>query len=223
MNKKVSVLIPAYNEETTIGTTIKAITNIDFVSEIVVIDDGSKDDTFKQAKRAGASVLSLDTNQGKGAALNYGIQQVTGDIILFIDADLEDSAREAKKLLRPVLNEEADMTIAQFPPAEVKGGIGLVKGLATWGLKKITNQDFKTPLSGQRALTMDLVKKVRKFANGFGVEVALTIDACKLGFKVVEVPVNMTHRETKRNIRGFLHRGKQFKDVLKVLASKIRR
>ncbi|GAB6098999.1 glycosyltransferase family 2 protein [Halanaerocella petrolearia] len=221
MNKKVSVLIPAYNEVDRIGTTIETVKEIETIDEIIVVDDGSKDKTFSRAKKAGIKAVKLEENQGKGAALNYGLSYVRGDIILLIDADLQKTAIEIEKLLTPLLREEADMAIAKFPPPKVKGGLGLVKGLARWGLEKITNQRFQAPLSGQRAITKELAAEISGFAAGFGVEVALTIEAYRAGFEVVEVPVQMAHRETGRNIKGFCHRGKQFKDVLMVLSRKL--
>ncbi|WP_018249982.1 glycosyltransferase family 2 protein [Orenia marismortui] len=223
MNKTVSAIIPAYNEEDSIEATIKTVKSIDKVKEVIVIDDGSEDETYQKAIKVAHKVIRLDVNQGKGSALNYGLKEAKGDILLLLDGDLAESASEAEKLIEPLLADRADMSIAQFPPSQIKGGFGLVKALANWGLKKMTYQEFSAPLSGQRALSKDVIKKIDSFAEGFGVEVALTIDVCKAGFKVEEVPVNMNHRETKRDIKGFLHRGKQFKDVLRVILLKMRR
>ena len=79
---------------------------------------------------------------------------------------------------------------------------------------------MSTPLSGQRAMTVDAFRAVSPFAPGFGMEVAMTVDALRAGFRVVEVPVEMSHRETGRDLAGFVHRGKQFKDILEALAAR---
>ncbi|GAB6139172.1 glycosyltransferase family 2 protein [Halanaerobaculum tunisiense] len=217
MNNQIIALLPAYNEEERISSTIQAVAQIELVDEVIVVDDGSTDNTCNQAKEAGARTFHLATNQGKGAALNYGLERIRGDIILLLDADLEESAREAKKLVAPVMAGEADMAIGKFPPAKKQGGCGLVKGLANWGLEQMTKQEFQTPLSGQRAVTWEVIEEINGFATGFGVEVALTIDAHQAGFEIIEVPVQMSHRETGRDLAGFWHRGKQFKDILQVL------
>ncbi|MGM0502634.1 MAG: glycosyltransferase family 2 protein, partial [Bacillota bacterium] len=110
----VSVLIPAFNEEQQIKETIDTLYKIKAVKEILVIDDASTDSTYQQALKTKAEVFTLPYNQGKGAALNYGLKKVKEDIILLIDADLGESALEAQKLLYPIFNGQAEMTIAQF-------------------------------------------------------------------------------------------------------------
>ncbi|MHB8171975.1 MAG: glycosyltransferase family 2 protein [Thermincolia bacterium] len=218
---KVSVLIPAYNEASHIHQTVQALVNLPQVDEVVVIDDASRDDTAQLARQAGARVISLGENLGKGGALNRGLTEVTGDIIVLLDGDIGSSAQEAGKLIDPVLAGEADMTIARFPRAKKKGGFGLVKGLARWGIKFLTGLEMFSPLSGQRVMTRRVVESIGTFASGYGVEVALTIDVARRGFRVQEVEVQMTHAETGRDIAGFMHRGKQFIHVVRVLAGKL--
>jgi len=221
MRKKVSVLIPAYNEAEHICQTVQALMGLPQVDEVVVVDDASRDNTAELAKQAGARVISLPGNIGKGGALNRGLGEVTGDIIAMLDGDLGSSAREAGKLIDPVLAGEVDMTIARFPRAKKKGGFGLVKGLARWGIKAFTGLEMFSPLSGQRVMTRQVVESIGTFASGYGVEVALTIDVARRGYKVREVEVRMTHAETGRDIAGFLHRGRQFVHVARVLAWKL--
>lgn len=215
----VSVLIPAFNEEKKIKLTINSAFKLNGVNEVIVVDDGSRDRTYYKALETRAKVLQLPSNQGKGAALNLGLEKVKEDIILLLDADIGTSAKEAYKLLAPVRKGEVDMTVAKFSLQNKKGGFGLTKRLATWGLRRITGENFLAPLSGQRAITREVANKINNFAAGFGVEVALTISVWHSDFKIEEVPVNMTHRFTGRDLKGFWHRGRQFKDVLTVLAS----
>lgn len=220
-DRKVSVLIPAYNEEKYIRETIKSILEIPEVDEILVVDDASKDKTSEIAKETGVKVITLENNSGKGGALNVGIKHITGDIVALVDGDLGATAGEVRKLILPIINNQADMTIARFPKARKKGGFGLVKGLARNGIKLYTGLEMYSPLSGQRVMTKEVVKSIGQFASGYGVEVGLTIDVARKGFKVIEVEAIMTHAETGRDLRGFLHRGKQFIHVFKELAKRI--
>ena len=133
-----------------------------YVNRIVVIDDGSKDDTFSIAQKSGAIVYRLDKNRGKGYAIQYGVQKVIvdSDVIVFLDADLADTAREVDKLLLPLLENKADVTIAKFPPAKKKGGFGLVKNLAKFGVRFYTGHTIHTSLSGQRAFRAQVLKNI---------------------------------------------------------------
>lgn len=216
--KRVVALIPAYNEERFIHDTVSSLVEINEIAEIVVVDDASTDRTAELAAWAGAKVVGLPRNSGKGAALNRGVAEISADVVVLLDGDLGASAGEARLLLEPVLAGRADMTVAGFPPARRKGGFGLVKGLARRGIKMYTGLEMKSPLSGQRAMTRPVLDKLLPFDSGYGVEVGLTIKAARAGFKVLEVPVQMTHAETGRDLKGFLHRSRQFWHITRVLA-----
>ncbi len=210
-------VIPAYNEAEYIYNTVLNLKKIPAISEILVVDDASTDETAALAKKAGARVISLERNGGKGEALNTGIRHTSADIYLLLDGDLGESARDAEFLLKPVLEGRADMTVARFPPPKRKGGFGLVKGLARWGIRVYTGLTMHSPLSGQRAMTRQVLEKVFPFSAGYGVEVGMTIKAARAGFRVLEVPVQMTHAETGRDLKGFKHRGKQFWHIARTL------
>lgn len=226
---RVVALIPAYNEEARIGATLQAVGEIGQVDEVVVIDDGSKDNTSTLAERYAATsdkvvtVLRLDKNQGKGAALNFGLAQVPGEVYLLLDADLGETASLAEALLGPILAREAEMTIARFAEEQSlskrKMGFGLVRRLAVFGVQLLTGKQVSSPLSGQRAVRAEVLAKLGKFAPGFGVEVGLTVGALHHGFNIVEVPLAMKHRAYGRGLVGFKHRGKQLLHVLKTLWS----
>jgi len=220
--QNITVLLPAYNEGDRIKNTIDALRSSPYVNRIVVIDDGSIDDTFSIAQKSGAIVYRFDKNKGKGYALQYGVQKVIADsdVIVFLDADLADTAREVDKLIIPLLENKADVTIAKFPPAKKKGGFGLVKNLAKFGVRFYTGHTIHTSLSGQRAFRAQVLKSIPHISAGYGVEVGMTIDILNMGFRIQEVEVNMTHRETGRNLKGFIHRGKQFYHILITLLRK---
>lgn len=214
---RVTVLIPALNEAENIAATVRAVKATGVVDEVIVVDDASTDGTGAQAAEAGARVLRRSARGGKGEALNAGLAEATGEVIAAVDADTGESAAEVRHLLAPVLAGQADLTIARFPKARRKGGFGLVKGLARWGIKHLAGLEMQSPLSGQRAMHRKVIEALGGFASGFGVEVGMTIDAARMGFRVREVPVRMTHRETGRDLRGFLHRGEQFLHVAREL------
>lgn len=216
----ISVLIPAYNEADRIGATIQSMQKMlhDEETELLVIDDGSKDETSLIAREWGASVITLPVNQGKGAAMNYGIKEARGDVFLFVDADLGESAILLSSLLEPIRVGDADMTIAHFPRPKLRGGFGIVKGLAHHGLYVCTGDRFYSPISGQRALRRQVLDEIGGFKPGWGMEVALTIDAHHQGFRIQEVPLELSHRETGRNLAGFVHRGQQCRDIFITLS-----
>lgn len=219
---KIVCLIPAFNEQQRIASTVQAVRTIPHIDKVVVVDDGSDDQTGTVAQQAGAELLTLSENLGKGQALNSGWHKYPADIYLFLDADLETSARQAAKLITPVANNEADMTIADFQGKQTGEskkpmGFGAAKNLARWGIKRFTGFTTHSPLSGQRCLTSQLLKTLDGVAEDFGVEVDLTIRALRYGFRVQEIPVEMAHRPTGRGLSGFLHRGRQFLMVLKML------
>lgn len=214
---KVSAVIPAYNEESRIGDTIRALRALKEVAEIVVADDGSADNTGSAAKNAGADVvLKLKENRGKGEALARGLGAAGGDIICLVDADLGETAAEFGLLLAPVLAGEADMTVGVLPRPQRKAGFGLVMGLAAWGIRFLTGYRPVSPLSGQRVITRQVFEQCG-FRSGFGIEVGLTIECLRRGFRLLEVPVRMKHRESGRNLAGFRHRGRQFVQVARTL------
>lgn len=210
--RRVSAIIPAYNEADRVGETIR--NSLSFADEVIVVDDGSQDATAKVAREAGAKVISLKRNLGKGYAVYAGFLSSRGDIILLLDADLGATAKEAIHLLSPIEKGEADMTIGVIPSG--RGGFGLVLGLSRWGIKLLTGVRFSAPISGQRALRREVLESF-PWEQGFGLETALTIYALRQGYRLKEVPVMMEHRRTRRDWRGFLHREKQFVHILSAL------
>lgn len=216
---KVVAIVPAYNEEKTILRTIDSIKKIKYDIEIVIADDCSTDKTFEIAKKSGVSVLKLDRNSGKGTAVNKAIETLRNrnfDILLLVDADIGESACEAEKLIEPIIKNNASMVIAKIPVSVNKSGFGIVRWLAGNSVKWKTGYEVESPLSGQRAVVFkDIVDY--KFKSGYGLEVGMTVDFLKMGKKIVEVEANMLHTGTGKDIRGFMHRGRQFYDILKTV------
>jgi glycosyltransferase involved in cell wall biosynthesis len=220
----VTVLIPAHDEARQIAATVTAARSIPGVYRVLVIDDASGDGTAEIAESAGAEVLSLGTNVGKGAALDAGLAHVrdTADTLLLLDGDLGATASQGALLLSPVLSGDADMSVAAFPRPKTKAGFGLVKGLARFGIRAlggVAGRAFEAtaPLSGQRAMTRACWERVTPFEFGYGVEVALTVRALRAGMRVTEVVTTMAHDATGRDAAGFAHRGRQFVHVARAL------
>lgn len=225
MNKKISIIIPAYNEEFYITTTIKAILEWSNELEIIVVNDGSTDNTYNVLSTfesiPNIYVINSEENHGKGYALSLGLKVARGEIILFLDADLGRSAVNAKKLLQPIINDNADMSIAVFPKSKKKAGFGLVKGIAKKGIFYLTGYNTMAPLSGQRAFKKEVLEQV-ELIDGFGIEVGLTIDVLRKGYRIEEIEVPLIHRESGRDLKGFIHRGREFNAVFKALLLKWR-
>ncbi|EGL84108.1 glycosyl transferase family 2 [Caldalkalibacillus thermarum TA2.A1] len=206
---QVSIIIPAYNEEQYIGQTLSALLHSgDWFREIIVVDDGSEDNTFHQARIYTPHVIRLSRNKGKSAAMMVGVYQSSAPVLLFLDADLGHSASLAKNLPQPVQDHCADMTIAVLPKTK-KGGLGLVKHFASWGIYRQTGVWLEAPLSGQRAVRKKQFLSSYKGDQGFGFEVGLTIDYLQAGLTIQEVEVPFTHRERGKTLDGFWHRFKQ--------------
>lgn len=218
--RDVLVVIPALNEASRIGTTVRAARDVADVRRVFVVDDGSSDDTASLARAAGADVLTHERPRGKAAALTTGLAALPagGQAVLLLDADLGESAAAAPALLAPVLAGEAEMTIATLPEQRTSGGTqaggrGLVVGLSRAGITRTTGFRAGQPLSGQRCLTRSAVAAALPLARGFGVETAMTIAVLRAGLRVREVPVPFFHRATGNDLAGRVHRATQLADV----------
>lgn len=241
-----AVIIPAKDEADRIGVTVTAAQSLPGVDLVVVVDDGSTDATGRVAEAAGARVVRHSRNRGKAAAMETGAEAVrlldppsapgggaatgssadaadgrtTARNLLFLDADLGETAAAAASLIEPVAAGKADMTIAVFVHRVKLAGHGLVVGLAKEGIQRATGWSPAQPLNGQRCLTRAAFEAARPLAHGFGVEVGLTIDLMRRGFRLMEVEVDMAHRATGGDWRAQLHRARQFRDVARALLAR---
>lgn len=213
----VLALVPAADEEGRVGATVRALRDLPAVDEVVVADDGSRDGTAGLARAAGARVLSVPRRLGKGAALEGALRRLPpAEVYVLVDGDVGDSARAIEPLLGLVLRGEADLAVAVLPRPPT-GGFGLVKRVARWAIRRITGVALREPLSGQRVITREALWACRPLAPGFGVEAAMTADALRMGFRVVEVPAGLGHSFTGRDVPGFVHRARQGLDAVRAL------
>ncbi|HUQ62871.1 MAG TPA: lipid II flippase MurJ [Acidimicrobiales bacterium] len=213
----VVALVATKDGAATVGSTVAALRRVAHVDKVVVVDDGSTDSTTSVALAAGASVLRLTDNVGKGGALAAGMGAAPdARAYLLVDADVGESAAAAAGLLTPVLAGDADMTVGVLPPAGPGAGFGKVRALAAAGIRRATGRTVEAPLSGQRAVAGPLLRRLEP-APRFGLETGLTIDAVRAGARVVEVPVTMTHHEWGRGLSGLSHRAHQGADIVRAL------
>src|SRR3984885_1094732 len=227
----VAVVIPARNESDRIAATVRAAVGLPGVDIVVVVDDGSTDGTAAAAQDAGASVMRHARNRGKAAAMETGAESVRllednerrdrPRHLLFLDADLAETAAGAAPLAEPVREGRADMTIAVFSTRVKQGGHGFVVGLSGSGIMRATGWRPAQPLNGQRCLTRAAFEAARPLAPGFGVETGLTIDLLRQGMRITEVEVPLAHRATGGDWRSQVHRARQFVDVGRALAARL--
>jgi glycosyltransferase involved in cell wall biosynthesis len=220
---RVVALVAARNEAERVAATVEAIRTISAVDEVVVVDGASADGTVEEARRAGARVLLAPEGvRGKGGALEGALDRIEpAEFYLLLDADLGATAKEAEALLVAVRGGLADLAIGALPRQGGHGGFRLVKRTAAGVITALSGFRAREPLSGQRALRKEVLDAVRPLAPGFGVEAAMTIDAIRAGFRVLEIPVTMTHAVTGRDLPGFMHRGRQGLDLLRAAASRL--
>ncbi|HXP19315.1 MAG TPA: glycosyltransferase [Streptosporangiaceae bacterium] len=231
-----AVIIPARNESDRIRATVTAAARIRGADLVVVVDDGSADGTGSAAASAGAIVVRHARNRGKAAAMETGAEAVrlieaersaagsgSGSPprhLLFLDADLAETAERAGPLAGPVRAGQADMTIAVFSDRVKLGGHGLVMGLAGAGIERATGWRPAEPLNGQRCLTRAAFEAARPLASGWGAETGLTIDLLRKGMRIAEVRVPLAHRATGGDLHSQLHRAHQLADVARAIAAR---
>lgn len=212
-----TVVIAAHNEADRIAETIAALRGASPEISIVVADDGSDDGTSEVALRAGAEVVSRGRPHGKGGNVTAACEAALGDagsadLFLLCDGDLGESAARLIPLLEAVEANDCDLAIAAFS-RKVGGGVGAAKGFARWAIRSLSGFEAREPISGQRAMRATTLRSLLPFAPAYGMETGMTIDAARAGHRITEIDLDLTHRATGKSLRGFLHRGRQLRDI----------
>ncbi len=200
-----TILVAARDEEDRIGSTVRRLRAAFPEAQVIVADDGSRDRTAEIAASAGARVFRLP-RRGKGQALCLAEREARPGPLLLCDADLEGD-------LTPLTGSEAELAIAAFARRE-GGGFGIAKRAARALVRELSGFDAREPLSGQRRLSSAARAACFPVAAGFGVETRMTVDAVRAGLTIEEVELDLAHRATGRDARGFLHRGRQLADLV---------
>jgi glucosyl-3-phosphoglycerate synthase len=182
----VSVIIPAYNEEETVANVVKVVKSLNYIKEVIVVDDGSTDRTAQFALDAGAMVINHPKNKGKGAAIKTGFKNSKGDIVVFLDADLHNLTKsQVNNIITPIMSGEADITKTKFKREAGRVTELTAKPLLNFFFPEIK---FDQPLSGQFAAKRSFLNKI-KLEDDYGVDVGIVLDADVMGMKVKEVDI----------------------------------
>ncbi len=194
VTKKATVVIPALNEEKTIERVIRCAKQSFFCEEVIVVDDGSTDRTSFFAEKAGAKVIRLEKNRGKGYALKVGFKAAKNEVVCFIDADIPNwNSSKIDAIIKPVILKEADFVKSSF-----KRSSGRVTTLTAKPLMKILfpTCNFEQPLSGQFCTTKEFLQKI-DIEDKYGIDIGLLIDAINHGLKVKEVFIGELTNKSK--------------------------
>jgi glycosyltransferase involved in cell wall biosynthesis len=218
--------VAARNEADRVGKTLAALRAAFPGAAIWVADDASGDGTAELALAAGAQVVSRGRPHGKGANVTAAAEAALSAepapaLFLLCDGDLGASAARLTPLVEAVQRGECDLAVAAFS-RRIGGGFGLALGFAHWAIRRLSGAETEAPISGQRALRADALRASLPFAAGFGMEIGMTVDAVRAGYRVGEYEIDLEHRATGRDARGFLHRAVQLRDFALVFASRLR-
>lgn len=205
--KKLSVIIPCFNEENNIKELLDRLNNITITNiekEIIVIDDCSSDSSkrvLKENKDKINQLICHEKNMGKGAAIRTGIQYATGDYIIIQDADLEYNPKEYEKLLKPLENKECDVVYgSRFKNHEYKKGY-LINRIANSFLTKFSNLFTHYKLTDMetcyKLFKSEIIKKIELEENRFGFEAEITSKLKRVNAKIVEIPIQYEPRTVK--------------------------
>jgi Glycosyl transferase family 2 len=201
----VAVLVAARDEAGRVGATVERLRAQFPDAEVIVADDGSRDETAAEAERAGARVFRLP-GRGKGQALTLAERSAPPGALLVCDADFVGD-------LRPLGEAGADLAIAVFAEQQ-GGGFGIAKRAARALIRARSGFVAVEPLSGQRLFSERARAACFPLAAGFGCEVGASIDGARAGLMLAEIELPLRHRATGRDALGFLHRGRQLLDAL---------
>lgn len=209
MKKKIVVVIPAFNEENSVGKVVRDIPK-DCVDEVIVVDNNSSDATEQSALAEGATVLS-EPKQGYGAACLKGLAYVDTlnplpDVVVFLDADYSDYPEELPSLVRPILEDGMDLVIGSRALGDrEKGSMTLPQvfgnRLATTLLRWFYKVEF-TDLGPFRAIRYDALKHINMVDTNYGWTVEMQLKAAKLGLRTTEVPVTYRERIGQSKVSG---------------------
>lgn len=193
---KLTAIIPAYNEELAIGSII--IGSKKHVERVIVVDDGSVDNTVEIAKLAGADVISHETNKGKGAALKTGLLAArNSDVIVTLDSDGQHNYDEIPKLIAPIIDGEADVVNGSRYLKGDKKDTPRYRRVGQTVLDKATKVssgfDITDSQSGFRAFARHTIPAFRFKCDGFGIESEMLMDAANAGLRIKEVEIGVRY------------------------------
>ena len=203
--KKLSIIIPVYNEENTILEILKRVEAIELSleKEIIIIDDGSTDgtkDLLKNLDQNKYKVIFQDKNQGKGAALRTGFKQATSDFMIIQDADLEYNPQEFPKLLKPIIQNKADVV---YGSRNLKDNPRFKKSyywgvlLISWLNNILYGSKLTDTYTCYKVFRASVLKDLNLESNGFEIEAELTAKLLKKKYRILEIPIDYSPRNVE--------------------------
>ncbi|MBK5233658.1 MAG: glycosyltransferase [Thermoleophilia bacterium] len=219
-----AVLIAARNEADSIAASIESLKETFPGAALWVADDASDDGTNDLALAAGARVIRRSKAHGKGGNMTACAEAMLSapdlpETVLLCDADLAVSAGQLERLVHAVDDGECDLAVAAFA-RRLGGGFGIALGFSRWVIEKRCGFVADAPISGQRAMKLDVLRAVLPFAPAFGMETGMTIDAVRAGFRIGEYELQLAHRATGKTLGGFIHRFRQLVDFARVYVAR---
>lgn len=199
MADKVAVLIPCYNEAVTIGKVVDDFKRVLPDADIYVYDNNSKDDTAAIAEDHGA-IVRTEPRQGKGNVVRQMFREIDADYYIMIDGDDTYPAEAAPRLLEPLMNDTADMTVGDrlsngtYGEENDRAFHGFGNNLVRWLIKVIYGYAFDDVMTGYRAFNRIFVKTMPVLSEGFQIETELSIHAVDKRFRIVDVPIDYRDR-----------------------------
>jgi len=198
---KISVIIPALNEEATIAKVVKDFRKNRKVSEVIVFDGNSADKTRRLAEKAGAKVYVQD-GKGKGTAVQEIFERIDTDVYVLVDGDDTYPAESLDMLMKPVLEKRADMTVGtRINKMSEKGSLSRLHGFGNRIISKTIGFCFGKKLddvlSGYRVINRKLAKNIVLTSSGFEIETELTIKGLIGNYRVIEIPIKYRKRPEK--------------------------
>lgn len=204
--KKLSVVVPVFNEEATVETLLRRVISVEIPKEVIVVDDASTDETpailtglLEDPELAGVvTLLTHPQNRGKGAAIRTALEQVSGEVVIIQDADLEYDPREFPNLLEPILDGRADVVYG----SRFLGGPHRVfyfwhfvgNKLLTLLSNMLTNLNLSDMETCYKAFKTEVFREISLRSDGFDFEPEVTIKLAKKGFRIYETPISYSGR-----------------------------
>jgi glycosyltransferase involved in cell wall biosynthesis len=203
----ISVIIPVFNEERTVGNIIErvkmAVKKIDSGTEIIVVDDCSEDRSLKNSKKTDVKVYSLRKHMGKGYALRTGFAKAKGEIIVTIDSDGSHSPEELPLLISPILLEKADLTIGSRylnqKPISTRKLNAFGVSLFDFLIRLFTKTAVTDSQSGYRAMKSIVLKHTHLKSSGYEIESEMLVKIARRDFRISEVPISFEQRTYGRS------------------------